>query len=663
MVSVLSTTNNKRVLASQSTIELQGEQVLLTLNDDYVVLKGSMAVEVVSLLNQGASPDEIVASLSNLYPPEQLHFLLMRLEQDGYLVEHVPELNTSLSSFWGALDFRPGEVYNALATHSLALNVIGVEHNLGIKKDLKSMQVRLDGAASHALLLVDDYLNPQLEQYNAKAQKEDVSFLLAKPAGTSIWIGPVIHPHKATCWQCLKHRLALNRPANVFRNEQEIGGDHKGELMPPAMLQIARGLICLETVKWLSSPSPFYLQDTLLSMDLRTLEVERHACVHRLQCPVCGTGKSSGRTQVVLSKELPLLRREYTFRSASKKSTLDRYESLVSPVTGVVRSMRRVITEGTDLMHNYTVNHSGRLKGHSIESLRLATRDKSGGKGKTDIDAKVSGLCEALERFSAIYDDDPVACNGSYDSLGDEAIHPNTMLLFSEQQYDQREAWNREQSGKFQHVPKRFDPADTIAWTTVWSLSRQEPRYVPAAYCYYGFDGPGSQYCKADSNGLASGNTLEEAILYGFFELAERDAVSIWWYNKGRYPRVELSGFKDPYFDAIAAYFRSLNRELWVLDVTNDLGVPTFVAISPQLHAATQDILMGFGTHLDARTAITRAILEVNQSLPTVLRSAEQRRAQLLPDFADALEWWDTATVEQEPYLLPSPGVPVKNSG
>ena len=48
----------------------------------------------------------------------------------------------------------------------------------------------------------------------------------------------------------------------------------------------------------------------------------------------------------------------------------------------------------------------------------------------------------------------------------------------------------------------------------------------------FSFDGLGSAYCRADTNGHASGNTLEEAILQGFLELVERDALAIWWYNQ-----------------------------------------------------------------------------------------------------------------------------------
>jgi ribosomal protein S12 methylthiotransferase accessory factor YcaO len=62
----------------------------------------------------------------------------------------------------------------------------------------------------------------------------------------------------------------------------------------------------------------------------------------------------------------------------------------------------------------------------------------------------------------------------------------------------------------------------------VWSLTRQEFRYLPTAYCYYGPAGQRQdEFCRADSNGSAAGNSLEEAILQGFLELVERDCVAL----------------------------------------------------------------------------------------------------------------------------------------
>lgn len=85
---------------------------------------------------------------------------------------------------------------------------------------------------------------------------------------------------------------------------------------------------------------------------------------------------------------------------------------------------------------------------------------------------------------------------------------------------------------------------------------------------------PEEQFCHLAPNGHAAGNCLEEAILQGLLELVERDAVGIWWYNRVPRSEVALETFEQPYFLELAAHYRDLGYHLWVLDVTNDVGIP-----------------------------------------------------------------------------------------
>ena len=160
-----------------------------------------------------------------------------------------------------------------------------------------------------------------------------------------------------------------------------------------------------------------------------------------------------------------------------------------------------------------------------------------------------------------------------------------------------------------------------------------------------------------DSNGLAGGNCLEEAVLQGLLELVERDAVSLWWYNRARVPAVRLSAAIHPFvLDALDLY-EGLGRAVWALDLTTDLGIPTVAALSARADEGPEDITFGFGCHPDPAIAIRRALTELHQMLPAVLRSEEERERQLLPDFEDAIRWWRTARVADHPYLVPGSGV------
>ena len=133
-----------------------------------------------------------------------------------------------------------------------------------------------------------------------------------------------------------------------------------------------------------------------------------------------------------------------------------------------------------------------------------------------------------------------------------------------------------------------------------------------------------------DSNGCAAGNTREEAIVQGFLELVERDAYAIWWYNRSQRAEVDLSQFDDSYVRDLQSQFAEAGRKLWVLDITSDLGVPTYVAIMHWMQNGQENIEFGSGAHFDRRIALLRALTELNQFLsdrPDGRRHAARSRA------------------------------------
>jgi ribosomal protein S12 methylthiotransferase accessory factor len=139
---------------------------------------------------------------------------------------------------------------------------------------------------------------------------------------------------------------------------------------------------------------------------------------------------------------------------------------------------------------------------------------------------------------------------------------------------------------------------------------------------------------------------LEEAIVQGFLELVERDSYAIWWYNKLKRAEVDLSEFED-------SYIRDLQKELdeagcrtWMLDVTNDLGIPSYVAISHWTEDSQEQIEFGSGAHFDTRIAALRALTELNQFMSIRLignRGSEQKGSDPLP-------------LKDHPYLTPIGG-------
>ncbi len=201
-----------------------------------------------------------------------------------------------------------------------------------------------------------------------------------------------------------------------------------------------------------------------------------------------------------------------------------------------------------------------------------------------------------------------------------------------------------------QLAPPPFDSAARIEWSPVWSLRDQRFKYLPTSLLYFFYSGPAA--FQADSNGCAAGNTLEEAIVQGFLELVERDSYAIWWYNRSQRTEVDLSQFDDSYVRDLQTQLAETGRKLWVLDITSDLGVPTYVAILHWMQNGQENIEFGSGAHFDKRIALLRALTELNQFLSIGLMGGGTGEKA-------SLDGINPLRLNEHPFLIPG-GKPIQ---
>jgi ribosomal protein S12 methylthiotransferase accessory factor len=133
--------------------------------------------------------------------------------------------------------------------------------------------------------------------------------------------------------------------------------------------------------------------------------------------------------------------------------------------------------------------------------------------------------------------------------------------------------------------------------------------------------------------------------------------VALWWFSRVNRPLVDLSSFDEPYFAALQECLERRGREMWVLDITSDLGIPSFAAVSRRVDSTEERVVVGFGAHFEARLAALRALTEVNQFL-VAFDHVDENLADNLSFDPDALNWWSTATLDNQPYLAPREGAP-----
>ncbi|MBF2022466.1 MAG: TOMM precursor leader peptide-binding protein [Hydrococcus sp. C42_A2020_068] len=655
------------------TVESVG--VFLLSESEYFTLTGRLYELLAPLINGRNSIDDIVNLLREQAPAAEIYYALMLMEQKGYLVEGNEPLSLDIVAFWELLNCDSPKTANRWQTTKVSVTSFSTLPAQSLICALTAMDIQVEKEGDLDIVIVDDYLQVELEVFNQKAIQSQRPWMLVKPAGTRIWIGPIFNPDKTGCWECLAQRLRANRPVETFIQKQ------KGISTPlptsfaklPSTLQTGLNLAATEVAKWIAQGENKALEGNLITFDTLSLQIQHHALIKRPQCPVCGDLEYSKIDREPLPVILESRKKTFTtdggHRCVTPETTIKKYEHHISPIAGAVRGLKRASQFTNSLTPIYAAGHNFATMFDNLFFLRENLRGKSGGKGKTDIQAKASALCEALERYSGIYQGDEIRRKGTYKTMGEAAIHPNHCMNFSDRQYQTRREWNNICPSFFQRVPDPFDEDREIEWTPIWSITHKEFKYLPTAYCYYGYPKPDSPYCWADSNGTAAGNTKEEAILQGFMELVERDGVALWWYNRLRQPAVDLDSFDQPYFQALKDYHRNLNRELWVLDLTSDLNIPVFAAISRRCNCPpgsskadrdVEDIIYGFGAHFDPIIGITRALTELNQVLPAVLSVAPDGSTQYtLPDPL-AMDWWQTATVQNQPYLLPDENIAPK---
>jgi ribosomal protein S12 methylthiotransferase accessory factor len=660
--------NVPRFKAHLQTEELPDEGVFVLSEKGATLLRGRLYGVIAPLIDGRRSADDIVDQLDRRLTPAEVYHALSQLERNGYLAEANGCGANGTEAFWTMQEINPGDAAQRLAvTTVVVISLAGLEVS-PLLTALGELHVRAGDRGQLGVVLTDDYLRAGLDGYNREALSSGRSWLLVKPVGCQIWIGPVFVPHKTGCWECLVQRLRRNREAESFLQTK------KGRVEPfplpradtPTTRAVAWNLAATEIARWIARGASPDLEGRILTVNVLDWKTQTHVLPRQPHCPACGDSEQRrGRealshredSAIVLQSRVKMFTRDGGHRAFSPEETLRRYEHHVSPVTGAVTALERWPSLGDGVLNVYGSGHNFARGPRSLAGLRSGLRSRCAGKGSSDVQAKASALCEALERYSGVFQgDEPRTASRRLRDLGEAAIHPNACMQYSELQYRQRAALNARQS-PWNWVPEPFNEDAPVEWTPVWSLTRQAVRYLPTAFCYYDYPQE-PESCFACSNGNAAGNTLEEAILQGFFELVERDSVALWWYNRVRRPALDLDRFDEPYLAQVAACLRSQHRELWALDLTTDLGIPVFAALSRRTDRQPEEILMGFGAHFDARLALLRAVTELNQMLSWVLTDAAGKplTPHALSD-AETLEWLRTATLANQQYLAPDAGM------
>ena len=274
---------------------------------------------------------------------------------------------------------------------------------------------------------------------------------------------------------------------------------------------------------------------------------------------------------------------------------------VVSPEDTLKRAMPLLKTAGLEDPRDISVKDNIGIPVYSVSRPGAAegTVSSHNGKGVTPEQAKASAVMEAMERYSAERRDYDEVVHGTYEQAMETGftVDPADLILPFDKVHYYRSA--------------------EIAWYMGWEMFRGEPIWVPACAVFHPYVPDGDlQLFRYNTNGLASGNTLEEAILHATFEVIERDAWSL--AEDRQYAKADVVVDSDSVPGRMIESFREKGVEIHLKDITSDVGVTTIGAAADDVVTKDPEMLtIGVGTHLDPEIAAIRAITEVAQSRAT----------------------------------------------
>ena len=417
--------------------------------------------------------------------------------------------------------------------------------------------------------------------------------------GLTAVIGPAVLPGETACWECDRlRRLALSPQPRVDHALQASllaarpPSRERTYLAPvPESLGHAVALAALDLLR---SGAASRFAGVTVVQHVVELETTRHTALPMPWCDVCG----GARARLDVGRDPP----ESLDTARTTDELRRRLAGVVDPRSGIVRQLE-IDRPNSAVTPDLPITATAVL-GRYTEGVHCpahcGTPSAGAGKGGTPVEALLSAVGEAVERYSAgrfrVHDlrRAPVA------AMTGDFIDPARLALYSDEQYARPD---------FPHV--RLAPHTAIDWTLGRWLDDGAPVAVPALPVYYNYPvAPDAYFCQVTSNGLAAGASRDDAALRATLELVERDAFMLTWLARRPGRRLLLDRPIDPTADEVTRQLaeRGVQLELYLLDV--GLAVPVVLSVGLGDGARWPGATVALAAHLSPRIAVRKAILE-----------------------------------------------------
>jgi ribosomal protein S12 methylthiotransferase accessory factor len=493
----------------------------------------------------------------------------------------------------------------------------------GCDRDLEEFRRVLHGRRAR---IVAELRADAVEERWAEIRSLEKPLMVARVGTRRLWLARWLRAGGTGCPECLERRLLgewdapardsirATGPLPLGRGSAELVMDLASQLLDTADGGICGVAVELEALRWSSFRS--VLDST---------------------CPVC---RMSGSELHRLSPG-PLTRvqkrhpAEYRAKLSTELGLAT--ETYLDQSCGLLgRGHRR------DLHHPF----SARVHGSFLAGRRRRHITKWCGNQKSYDESLIVGTCEAFERYDAISQrGSSFARIASLAELTEDALDPRVGGVYEDSLY--------QEDGEL----SRFSAEQTLRWVWGYSITQDKPVLVPAQLAYYGLhfdDEP--RFVYENSNGCATGSSLEEATLFALLELIERDSFLMHWLNRLSAPHIDQAGLTRASLGFLLGRLERKNFEVVLLDARVDTRVPTVMAIVARRDGGLGAFSVASASRFDPEAAAEAALSEAagyHVGFEARVRRDEKRLRATLEDFRGVRTIADHGSIYGLPEAVP----------
>jgi ribosomal protein S12 methylthiotransferase accessory factor len=342
-----------RLRADVRTRVVAPATVILSDGDDVPFVLESPALAAMVPLLDGRTPIERIAvAIADRASLTDIVLAITSLERAGLIVEGPGLDDGAAAAYWEASGVDAADAVQRLADAGVATLAVGGVELDSLHGALAELGVAVREDAALTCVLADDYLQPELDEVSRRLA--GTPWLVARPLGRELWLGPFFRSPESGCWSCLVERLRAHPRATEGPRPTL-----------PTTEAAAAALVATQIAMILASGRSQALEGALVTINTATLELQRHALLPAAGCTVCGDPSPSSSP-----------------RSRTAGETLARLLPELSPVLGFVGGLTRAPSPLGDVVHVWFAGRGG---------------SAAGGKGRTETEAKASAVWAAVE--------------------------------------------------------------------------------------------------------------------------------------------------------------------------------------------------------------------------------------------------------------------------